>query len=133
VAGVRVVLGAPRAAGGGAGGFKALSELDVRIDGVARGRDGRMEVFLTLRNPGDRIRTTSKGWIKISAQGPDGVRITTRSALYPVRGPRSAELPLLVYIEPGREARLRYLFEAPVSGPLTISDGSIEQVFTAGR
>jgi len=133
VSGVTVGQVAPAAAGAGSGGFKALSELDVRIDGVVRGRDGRMEVFLTLRNPGDRIRTTSKGWIKISAQGPDGVRITTRSALYPVRGPRSAELPLLVYIEPGREARLRYLFEAPVSGPLTISDGSIEQIFTAGR
>lgn len=133
VSGVTVGQVAPPAAGAGSGGFKALSELDVRIDGVARARDGRMEVFLTLRNPGDRVRTTSKGWIKISAQGPDGVRITTRSALYPVRGPRSAELPLLVYIEPGREARLRYLFEAPVSGPLTISDGSIEQVFTAGR
>ncbi|HUH23536.1 MAG TPA: hypothetical protein VLZ51_05695 [Brevundimonas sp.] len=133
VSGVTVGQVAPPAAGAGSGGFKALSELDVRIDGVARGRDGRMEVFLTLRNPGDRVRTTSKGWIKISAQGPDGARITTRSALYPIRGPRAAELPLLVYIEPGREARLRYLFEASVSGPMTISDGSIEQVFTAGR
>lgn len=133
VSGVTVGQAAPPAAGAGSGAFKALSELDVRIDGVARGRDGRMEVFLTLRNPGDRMRTTSKGWIKISAQGPDGARITTRSALYPIRGPRAAELPLLVYIEPGREARLRYLFEASVSGPMTISDGSIEQVFTAGR
>jgi len=133
VSGVTVGQAAAPAAVAGSGGFKALSELDVRIDAVARGRDGRMEVFLTLRNPGDRVRTTSKGRIKISAQGPDGVRITTRSALYPVRGLRSAELPLLVYIEPGREARLRYLFEAPVSGPLTISDGTIEQVFTAGR
>lgn len=123
----------PPAAAAGSGGFKALSELDARIDGVTRGRDGRMEVFLTLRNPGSRIRTTSKGWIKISGQGADGARITTRSALYPIRGLRAAELPLLVYIEPGREARLRYLFDASVSGPMTISDGSIEQVFTAGR
>lgn len=118
---------------GGAGAFKALSKLDVRIDGVSRARDGRIEVLLTVRNPSPKMQTTSKGWIKLSARDADGAKATTRSALYPVRGPRDLELPLLVYIEPGRVARLRYVFEVPVSGPITVSDGSIEQTFASGR
>lgn len=117
----------------GSGPFKQLSKLDVRIDGVTRARDGKVEVLVTLRNPGSKVQTTSKGWIKFSAQDANGAKATTRSALYPVRGPREAELPLLVYIEPNREARLRYLFEVPVSGPITVSDGSSEQIFAPGR
>jgi hypothetical protein len=92
-----------------------------------------VEVFLTLRNPGQEVRTTSKGWIKLSASDATGVKTTTRSALYPVRGERGQELPLLVYVEPGREARLRYVFDKPVSGPITVSDGALEQVFAPGR
>lgn len=118
---------------GGSGPFKALSKLDVRIDGVSRGPDGRVEVLLTVRNPSSAVQTTSKGWIKLSARDADGAKATTRSALYPVRGPRDEELPLLVYVEPGREARLRYVFEVPVSGPITVSDGSVEQIFAPGR
>lgn len=118
---------------GGSGPFKELSKLDVRIDRVAKARDGLIEVFVTLRNPGPTVQTTSKGWIKFTATDADGTQATTRSALYPVRGPRAAELPLLIAIAPGGEARLRYVFEVPVSGPITASDGSIKQVFAPSR
>ncbi len=117
----------------GAGPFKELSQFDVRIDGVARGRDGRTELFVTLRNPGRKVLTTSKGRIKFSAADADGAKATTRSALYPVRGPRSEELPLLVYVAPGGETRLRYVFEGQVSGPITVRDGTAEQIFSPGR
>ena len=117
----------------GAGPFKALSQFDVRIDGVSRTRDGLTELFVTLRNPGRKVLTTSKGWIKFSAADADGAKSTTRSALYPVRGPRGEELPLLVYVAPGGETRLRYVFEGPVSGPITVRDGTAEQIFSPGR
>lgn len=126
-------LAATAAPPAGGGTFKALSNFDVRIDNVARARDGRIEAILTLRNPGAKVQTISKGWIKLRARDADGGEATSRSALYPIRGPRSDELPLLVYVEPGREARLRYVFEGPVSGPITISDGTVEQVFSPGR
>lgn len=105
----------------------------MRIDRVAKARDGLIEVFVTLRNPGPKVQTTSKGWIKFTATDADGTQATTRSALYPVRGPRAAELPLLIAIAPGGEARLRYVFEVPVSGPITAIDGSIKQVFAPSR
>ena len=79
------------------------------------------------------FRSRSKGWIKFSAADADGAKATTRSALYPVRGPRSGELPLLVYVAPGGETRLRYLFEGPVSGPITVNDGTAAQTFSPGR
>ncbi|MGH6998691.1 MAG: hypothetical protein ACREEO_10860, partial [Phenylobacterium sp.] len=63
--GVGQVVAAPP---GGSGPFKELSKLDVRIDAVSRARDGKLEVFLTLRNPSAKVQTTSKGWIKLSAQ-----------------------------------------------------------------
>ena len=105
----------------------------MRIDGVSRTRDGLTELFVTLRNPGRKVLTTSKGWIKFSAADADGAKATTRSALYPVRGPRGEELPLLVYVAPGGETRLRYVFEGPVSGPITVRDGTAEQIFSPGR
>lgn len=134
LAGVQPATGAtPVPAPAGSGPFKELSKLDVRIDRVAKSRDGLTEVFVTLRNPGAKVVATSKGWIKFIAADPAGGQATTRSALYPVRGPRAAELPLLVEIAPGGEARLRYVFERPVSGPITVRDGSVQQVFAPGR
>jgi hypothetical protein len=123
--------GAP-APGGGA--FKSLSKFDVRIDRLARARDGLLEAFLTLRNPGTTVETTSKGWIKLSGADADGGKATSRSALYSVRGERGNydELPLLVYVEPGQQVRLRYVFDQAISGPITIGDGSVSQTFTAG-
>lgn len=132
--GVQPASGAPTSPPpAGSGAFKELSKLDVRIDRVAKARDGLIEVFVTLRNPGPTVQTTSKGWIKFTAADADGAQATTRSALYPVRGPRVDELPLLVEIAPGGEARLRYVFEVPVSGPITVSDGSVRQVFAPSR
>ncbi|WP_164549660.1 hypothetical protein [Altericroceibacterium xinjiangense] len=118
----------------GSGAFKALSKFDVRIDRIAAARDGKLEAFLTLRNPGTAVEATSKGWIKLSAADPDGAKATSVSALYSVRGERGAynELPALVYAEPGREIRLRYVFDQAISGPITISDGTVSQTFTAG-
>ena len=68
-----------------------------------------------------------------TAADADGAKATTRSALYPVRGPRGEELPLLVYVAPGGETRLRYVFEGQVSGPITVRDGTAEQIFSPGR
>jgi len=117
----------------GSGPFKELTQFDVRIDSVTKARDGLTELFVTLRNPGPKVLTTSKGRIKFSAANPDGAKATTRSALYPVRGPRGGELPLLVYVAPGGEVRLRYVFEGQVSGPITVKDGTAEQTFAPGR
>lgn len=118
----------------GGGAFKSLSKLDVRIDRVGRARDGLLEAFLTLRNPGTAVETTSKGWIKLSGTDADGGKATSRSALYSVRGERGNydELPLLIYVEPGQQVRLRYVFDQAISGPLTVGDGTVSQTFTAG-
>jgi hypothetical protein len=118
----------------GGGAFKSLSKFDVRIDRVSRARDGLLEAFLTLRNPGTAVETISKGWIKLSGSDADGAKGTSRSALYSVRGERGNydELPLLVYVEPGQQVRLRYVFDQAISGPITISDGTTSQTFTAG-
>jgi hypothetical protein len=118
----------------GGGSFKSLSEFDVRIDRVAPARDGKLEVFVTLRNPSNLLRSTSKGHIKISGTDSDGAKATSVSALFSVRGQRGEydELPTLVYVEPASEARLRFIFDQAISGPITISDGTVSQTFTAG-
>lgn len=118
----------------GRGTFKSLSKLDVRIDNVVPGRDGRLEAFVTLRNPTREVQSTSKGEIKLSGMNADGAKSTSVSVLHSVRGERGRndELPLLVYVEPGAEMRLRYVFDESINGPITVSDGRASQVFTPG-
>jgi hypothetical protein len=118
----------------GGGGFKPLSVFDVRIDRVAPARDGKLEAFLTLRNPSARLQSVGSGGIKLSAANADGAKATTRSALYSVRGERGQydELPSLVWVEPTGETRLRYVFEEGISGAITMTDGTAIQTFTPG-
>jgi hypothetical protein len=120
------------AAGGGA--FKSLSKFDVRVDRIAPARDGKLEAFITLRNPGREWLSLSEGSIKLRGQDSDGGIRATISQNYSARGERGHydQLPPVVYVEPGHEARVRLIWDQAVSGPIKVSDGMVEQVFTAG-
>jgi hypothetical protein len=118
----------------GRGAFKPLSKFDLRIDNIAPARDGKLEAFITLRNPGRDWRYLSEGDIKLRGTDGDGAIGSTISEHYSVRGERGRydELPAGFYLEPGAEARMRLIWERPVSGPIKATDGTVEQVFTAG-
>lgn len=118
----------------GRGAFKPLSKFDLRIDNVVAARDGRIEAFVTLRNTTRDVQSTSKGDLRLESANADGAKVTSVSALYSVRGERGRydELPLLVYVEPGGEIRLRYVFDEAISGAITVTDGRVRQVFTPG-
>jgi hypothetical protein len=118
-------------AGGGA--FKPLSKFDLRIDNIVPARDGMLEAFVTLRNPGRDWRYLSEGQLKLSGTDRDGAILGTRSQFHTVRGERGNDrMPAGMYVEPGAETRLRLIWDRPVSGPIKVSDGTVEQVFTAG-
>jgi hypothetical protein len=92
-----------------------------------------LEAFITLRNPGRDWRYHSEGSIKLSGTDRDGAIGSTRSQHYSVRGERGNDrMPAGLWLEPGAETRLRLIWERPVSGPIKVSDGTVEQVFTAG-
>lgn len=124
-------FGAP-AAGGGA--FKPLSKFDVRIDRVAPSRDGKLEVFLTFRNPTADVQSLSRASIKLSAMNADGAKVSSRSTHYSVRGERGVndEFPVLIYAEPGGEMRAQYVFDEGITGAITITDSKVSQTFTPG-
>jgi hypothetical protein len=118
-------------AGGGA--FKPLSKFDLRIDNIAPARDGMLEAFVTFRNPGRDWRYLSEGVFQLRGTDRDGAILSTRSQFYTVRGERGADrMPAGMYVEPGAETRLRLIWERPVNGPIKVSDGTVEQIFTAG-
>lgn len=118
----------------GRGAFKPLSRFDLRIDNVVPARDGRLEVFVTLRNSTREVQPISKGEIQLSATNADGGKVTSASSLHSVRAERGRgnELPLLLYAEPGAEMRLRFMFEEAITGPISASDGRATQVYTSG-
>jgi hypothetical protein len=118
----------------GRGAFKPLSNFDLRIDNIAPARDGKLEAFITLRNPGRDWRYLGEGNIKLRGTDSDGAIGSTLSQHYSVRGERGRydQLPAGFYLEPGAETRMRLIWERPVSGPIKVSDGTVEQVFTAG-
>lgn len=119
----------------GRGAFKPLSRFDLRIDNVVPAPDGRLEVFVTLRNSTREVQSISKGGIQLSASNADGGKVTSVSSLHSVRGERGRgdELPLLVYAEPGADMRLRFVFDEAIAGPISASDGRVTQVFSAGN
>jgi hypothetical protein len=59
----------------GRGAFKPLSKFDLRIDNIAPARDGTLEAFITLRNPGRDCATCRKAPSSSAGRTP-----TVRSA-----------------------------------------------------
>lgn len=123
---------APPPPGGGA--FKSLTKLDVRIDRVAPARDGRLEAYLTLRNPTRDPQSATAAGLRLSGTNSDGSAVTARYALYSARGERGENdaLPVPLYVEAGGETRVRYVFDDAPAGALTITDGTATQTFTPG-
>jgi hypothetical protein len=112
--------------------FKKLSKLSVRIDRSAPGRDGRYEVFATFRNPlKDKEAVTAAGY-RLMGPNSQGSFVTARYALYPVAGARNDNqaLPVPMWVGPGGEIQVRYVFEETPRGTLTITDGNASQTFT---
>lgn len=112
--------------------FKKLSKLSVRIDRSAPGRDGRYEVIATFHNPlRDKEAVTAAGY-RLMGPNAQGSFVTARYALYPVAGVRddNQALPVPMWVGPGSEIQVRYVFEDTPRGTLTITDGTVSQTFT---
>ena len=112
--------------------FKKLSKLSVRLDRGAPGRDGRYEVIATFRNPlRDKEAVTAAGY-RLMGPNAQGSFVTARYALYPVAGARddNRALPVPMWVGPGSEIQVRYVFDDTPRGTLTITDGTATQSFT---
>ena len=112
--------------------FKKLSKLNVRVDRSAPGRDGRYEVIVTFQNPlKDKEAVTAAGY-RLMGPNAQGSFVTARYALYPVAGPRddNQALPVPMWVGPGAQIQVRYVFDETPRGTLTVTDGTVSETFT---
>lgn len=98
----------------GDGKFYALDKLDIRLDEMKPGRDGAsMELFVTYRNRTQKPYGITAGGFKLTITDSDGVSIRDMGNVYRVSGERPERIPNTVIVNPGGEARIRWVFPVP--------------------
>ncbi|MES2460752.1 MAG: hypothetical protein V4671_09215 [Armatimonadota bacterium] len=92
--------------------FAAVDEIDVRVDGVRRGRSGKtLEAFVTVKNPTSKTQALSAGSLDLTVTDADGAGTRRVGNLYLATGDEPERLQGNILLAPGGQAKVRYLFE----------------------
>jgi Tol biopolymer transport system component len=92
--------------------FFGIDDLDVRIDGVRRGRNGKtFEAFATIKNPTGKTQTLSAGTLDLTVTDEEGVGTRRVGNLYLATGDRPEYLNRNILISPGGQTVTRFVFE----------------------
>lgn len=92
--------------------FVGIDDLDVRVDGVRKGRDGKtLELFITVKNPTEKMGELSASTLDMTVTDEDGVGTRRVGNLYLATGDRPEYLNRNILIAPGGQGQARYLFE----------------------
>jgi hypothetical protein len=92
--------------------FASVDDLDIRVDGVRRGRGGKtLEAFLTAKNPTSKTQTLSAGSLDMTVSDENGAGTRRVGNLYLPTGDQPERLARNILIAPRGQARVRYLFE----------------------
>lgn len=118
--------------GGKSASLQPMKRLHARVDRSAPARDGKVEVWVTFRNPGKDLEAVNPAAQRLMGPNASGSFVSARHALYAAAGERTdgQTLPLPYMLGPGREIQVRYVFEDAPTGELTITDGTASHVFT---
>ncbi|HVK02983.1 MAG TPA: hypothetical protein VM490_05885, partial [Armatimonadaceae bacterium] len=98
----------------GPGRYFGIDDLDVRLDGVRKGRDGAtMELFVTLRNSTRQVQGFATTTVRVSVTDADGLETRHNGNLYRASGDVPERITHSVRVAPGGEAKIRFVFDVP--------------------
>ncbi len=110
----------------------ALDQFGVRLDRVQRGQDDALEAFVTYKNLSKSRVGVSAGVFALTLTDADGIGLRDRGNLYRVTGKQPVRIQNTIWLEPGDECRVRYLFNLP-GGTEALKKLSVQESGRANR